>query len=119
MTYTKATLDLIFDSATPSNLDADYAIDCDGNLIYRHHYGVASSTGWQVDHIVPQVLGGSDALSNLRPRHHVTNQLAGGILGQMIKQQPKNALRSLLGLNHEPPPTGSGALLGPKKPGLF
>lgn len=46
-------------------------------------YGKHSSDyGWEIDHIRPKSLGGSDHLSNLRPLHHrVNSSLGGGISG--------------------------------------
>jgi hypothetical protein len=48
---------------------ADAKIDCDGWIIFWSEYGKHSAFGWQVEHIVPRALGGSDEMSNLRARH--------------------------------------------------
>lgn len=41
--------------------------DC-GSLIERKEHGNRNSSyGWEIDHVIPQSLGGGDALSNLRP----------------------------------------------------
>jgi hypothetical protein len=40
------------------------------NIIFRPHYGDADSAcGWEIDHITPLALGGTNSPSNLRPRH--------------------------------------------------
>lgn len=48
--------------------------DTYGNLIrFSDHGNRNSSYGWEIDHIVPVVLGGADDLSNLRPLHWKAN----------------------------------------------
>ncbi|MBI2103990.1 MAG: HNH endonuclease [Candidatus Omnitrophica bacterium] len=49
--------------------DPNYVrMDAYGTLIERKQYGNRDSLyGWEIDHIVPQSLGGSDSLTNLRP----------------------------------------------------
>jgi hypothetical protein len=62
-------------------------LDCDGRLISRYEHGKRSTLGWEIDHIIPVYLGGSDAPWNLRARHHSGKPGAGGIArptGQQI-----------------------------------
>lgn len=48
--------------------------DAYGNNISFAAYGNRNSDyGWEVDHIVPVALGGTDAFSNLRPLHWRAN----------------------------------------------
>ena len=63
--------------------------DCDGRLISWSAYGHLSTYGWEIDHIVPVALGGSDALSNLRARHWRGNRSAGGSLAKTLLSQSK------------------------------
>lgn len=58
--------------------------DCDGRVIKRDEYGQHSDYGWEIDHITPVALGGSDAFSNLRARHWLGNSSAGGLLGNAL-----------------------------------
>jgi 5-methylcytosine-specific restriction endonuclease McrA len=55
-------------------------LDCDGRLISRYEYGKSSTLGWEIDHIIPICVGGSDAPWNVRARHHSANRGAGGTL---------------------------------------
>lgn len=56
--------------------------DHEGKAMQYSEYGKRSSTyGWEIDHITPASRGGSDALSNLRPRHWEGNAAHGGRLG--------------------------------------
>lgn len=64
---------------------ADYALDCDGRKICFRDYGNRfSEYGWEVDHITPKAMGGTDAPYNLRARHWRGNASAGGLLGGLI-----------------------------------
>jgi hypothetical protein len=61
------------------------ANDCNGLWVNRSAYGDKNSPfGWELDHIVPKALGGSDDVSNLRPRHCSGNRSAGAILGNAL-----------------------------------
>jgi hypothetical protein len=58
--------------------------DCDGRIIRWDQYGLRSDYGWEIDHITPVALGGSDAFVNLRARHWLGNSSAGGRLGNAL-----------------------------------
>lgn len=59
--------------------------DVFGYLIYWPAYGDTSSPyGWQIDHIVPLALGGSDHPSNLRALHYRANAGLGGRLSAAL-----------------------------------
>lgn len=48
--------------------------DIYGNTIYRYAYANRwSPYGWEIEHIVPQSMGGADELWNLRPLHFTAN----------------------------------------------
>jgi len=57
-------------------------------IIRWEEYSIRSDAGWEIDHIVPRAIGGSDILSNLRARHWLGYSTAGGLL---------SALRNALG----------------------
>jgi hypothetical protein len=61
-------------------------LDCDGRLISRYEYGKLSTLGWQIDHIIPVSVGGSNAPWNLRARHHLGNPAAGRLGGTLAQK---------------------------------
>ena len=65
---------------------ADYRIDAHFNVIAWSQYGSLSEYGWEIDHVHPSALGGSDHPSNLRALHWRANRSHGGILGGLINR---------------------------------
>jgi 5-methylcytosine-specific restriction endonuclease McrA len=52
--------------------------DAYGKLIkYSEHGNTESDVGWEIDHVVPQALGGRTALENLQPLHWENNRAKG------------------------------------------
>ena len=60
---------LIIDGLDPSVFRKDAC----GALIMKDKYGMHNPYGWQIDHVFPQGLGGTDILDNLRPLHYLNN----------------------------------------------
>ncbi len=55
--------------------------DAHGNLICFADYGNRNSDhGWEIDHITPRLLGGSDDIDNLRPLQWEANARRGSSL---------------------------------------
>ena len=50
------------------------ATDICGATIFRQEYGQTTDYGWEIDHIHPVSLGGTDNLDNLRPLHWKNNR---------------------------------------------
>lgn len=51
-----------------------YRQDIAGAWIQRDMYGKEESFGWEIDHMFPQSLGGTDHLSNLQPLQWENNR---------------------------------------------
>lgn len=51
-----------------------YRQDVAGAWIQRDKYGKEESFGWEIDHMFPQSLGGTDHLSNLQPLQWENNR---------------------------------------------
>ncbi|AVQ04196.1 HNH endonuclease [Caulobacter segnis] len=56
-----------------------------GNILAFDQFGKRSEYGWEIDHIHPVALGGSDAPGNLRALHWRSNRSLGGLLGNEMK----------------------------------
>jgi 5-methylcytosine-specific restriction endonuclease McrA len=55
------------------------------SVIKYEDYGKRSSEhGWEIDHIIPSALGGSDAYSNLAALHWRNNASLGGALSGLL-----------------------------------
>jgi hypothetical protein len=77
--YNHATLSAIWAKAQIVNTQDpnQYRKDSYGSWIAWSQYGSTSQYGWEVDHIVPVSLYGSDQLSNLQPLHWQNNRRKG------------------------------------------
>lgn len=47
--------------------------DFAGAWIQRSQFGIRSGYGWEIDHLMPKSLGGSDEIGNLLPMHWRNN----------------------------------------------
>jgi hypothetical protein len=67
-------------------LPTDYRIDAYGHIIRWQDYGSQGEYGWEIDHRIPNALGGSDHPSNLRALHWRQNRSLGGLLGSALNR---------------------------------
>jgi len=59
--------------------------DADLHVIRWAEYGLFTDGGWEIDHVVPVELGGTDDLTNLRARHWRGNRSDGGLLAAALR----------------------------------
>jgi len=51
--------------------------DICGSVMSRHEHGELTKYGWEIDHIKPEVLGGTDDIWNLQPLQWENNRRKG------------------------------------------
>lgn len=77
-------------AATIRGKDPDlYRRDPYGNMMYKPSYGKDSDMGWEIDHIKPESLGGSDNLRNLQALNTRKNRE----LGDSTKKRSRHSKR--------------------------
>ncbi len=71
--------DVVWEKAKPiqGKDPAKYRKDPYGNEMFYDSYGKDSPKGWEIDHIKPKNLGGSDATVNLQALNTTTNREKG------------------------------------------
>lgn len=72
-----ATVDSVWNKATPIIGRPGFAKDTCGATIERSKYGQTVNYGWEIDHMVPVSQGGSDYLFNLQPLQWENNRHKG------------------------------------------
>ncbi len=89
---TQDQIDKAWNSAKPvRGKDPDkYRQDPYGSLMRRESYGKDSELGWEVDHIVPESRGGSDATRNLQALNTRVNREKGDSLVKKSRHSKHN-----------------------------
>ena len=71
------TIEEVWRKGAPDPGFVNFRKDSFGTTILRQKYAVAGMLGWEIDHILPVVLGGTDDISNLQPLHWERNRAKG------------------------------------------
>jgi len=74
--FDDATIEAVWKKGTPESYEG-FRKDACGASMQRSKYGQTVQYGWEIDHIKPVALGGSDDLSNLQPLQWENNRAKG------------------------------------------
>jgi hypothetical protein len=75
--FDRVTIDAVWGRATPERGYVTFRKDKCGASMQRRRYGQTGDWGWEIDHIKPVSLGGTDDLRNLQPLHWRNNRHKG------------------------------------------
>ena len=75
--FDEATIEAVWQKGTPEPQFSSFRKDVCGASIKRNTYGKQEQWGWQIDHIKPVTLGGTDDLGNLQPLQWENNRYKG------------------------------------------
>ena len=74
--FDEDTIEAVWQKGMPEPY-AGFRKDVCGASMYRPNYGKQEMWGWEIDHIKPVSMGGTDELSNLRPLQWENNRAKG------------------------------------------
>jgi 5-methylcytosine-specific restriction endonuclease McrA len=71
------TVEMVWAKAQPELWFIYFKKDSCGATIKKDEFGKMTQFGWEIDHIVPAVKGGTDDIDNLQPLHWENNRKKG------------------------------------------
>lgn len=74
MSFNENIIEAVWNKARKIPNNDKWRKDACGAWIYKDSYGLTSDGGWEIDHIYPKSMGGSDSLNNLQPLHWENNR---------------------------------------------
>jgi len=72
--FDKETIEAVWRKGTPEGHYAGFRKDACNASMHLSKYGMTDQWGWEIDHIKPVSMGGTDDLENLQPLHWENNQ---------------------------------------------
>ncbi|MDD8018850.1 MAG: HNH endonuclease signature motif containing protein [Bacteroidota bacterium] len=75
--FSRSVVDAVWEKAQKEFGFFFFRKDCCSDVIKKQEYGKKTKYGWEIDHIVPVALGGTDDLDNLQPLHWENNVAKG------------------------------------------
>ncbi len=76
MDFSQEVINVVWNKATPfaGENPAHKRKDKCGAVIAKASYGMQTTFGWEIDHIIPVSRGGTNRLDNLQPLHWENNR---------------------------------------------
>jgi len=74
--FDEATIEAVWEKGTPESFSY-FSKDACGASMFRPNFGKEERWGWEIDHIKPVSLGGTDDIDNLRPLQWENNRAKG------------------------------------------
>lgn len=72
--FSASVIDAVWNKAKDKNGYTILKIDHCGAVIMKEDYGKHTVFGWEIDHIIPVALGGTDDIDNLQALHWENNR---------------------------------------------